>query len=189
MTDLTVMARFTFSGVLGSGEPALGLALADIVFWLNEVDRATGAESIIWNGTQNPTIELTDVGAYQRIYANADLDAYNYVATARYNGITVLDQHWINGAVGVDNIPLGTALNWPYQVVEADDTPIEGVKIEIHRTAAGDDVYWVGWTNAFGWALDLYGNAPRLDPSPPDWYFFRKKGGVKFDNPDVETVA
>lgn len=189
MTDLTVMARFTKSGVLGPGEPALGLTLTDIDFWLTQQDRSSGAEVIVWNGTQNPTSELSNVGAYIRIYSAADLDAYNYIANARYDGAETLDQHWIGGAAGAENIPLGAAINWPYQVVEADDTPIEGVKVEIHRNVAGDDIYWVGWTNAFGWALDLYGNAPRLDPSPPDWYFFRKKGGVKFDNPDIETVV
>ena len=187
MPDLTVMARFTKSGVLGPGEPATGLVLADIDLWLVQQDRASGAETIIWNGTQHPDTELTDVGAYFLIYGGADLDDYNYIATARYDGIETLDQHWINGGVGADNVPLGTALNWPYQVVESDSTPIEGVKVEIHRNIAGDDVYWVGWTNAFGYTLDIYGNAPRLDPGT--WYFFRKKGGVKFDNPDIEVVA
>jgi len=187
MTNLTVMARFTESGVLGPGEPALGLALADIDLWLTQQDRSSGAEVIIWDGTQNPTAELSNVGAYFRIYTGADLDDYNYIATARYDGIETLDQHWINGAVGLDNIPLGTALNWPYQVTEPDDTPIEGVKVEIHRVVTGDDIYWVGVTNAFGWTLDTYGNAPRLDPGT--WYFWRKKGGVQFRNPDTEIVA
>lgn len=187
MSDLTVSARFTEAGALGSGEPAQGLTLTDIVYWLEQVDRATGARTQIWDGTQNPSVEIPNVGAYQRIYTLADLDLYYYYATARYDGVTVLDQNWINGSAGLANIPLGTSKNWPYQVTEADDTPIEGVKVEVHRNAGGTDVYWVGWTNAMGWARDVHDNDPRLDPD--DWYFFRHKGGVIFNNPDVETVV
>ena len=187
MTDLTISARYTLSGVLGAGEPAQGLTLAEIDLWLEQVDRATGARTQIWDGTQNPDREIPNVGSYQKIYGDADLDAYNYFATARYDGLTVLNQHWINGSFGVDNIPAGTATPWPYRVTEADDTPIDGVKVEIHRNFPGTDVYWVGWTDSMGWALDLYDNPPRLD-GPYLWYFFRKKGGVQFNNPDIESV-
>lgn len=188
MTDLTVSALFTYPGVSGPGEPATGLALGDIDLTLVAQDRATMAETVIWN-TVNPTSELSLVGRYIKKYAAADLDLYNYFAHAFYTGATVLDQDHVSGAVGIDYIPLGTAKVWPYRVREADLTPIEGVKVEIHRDIAGTDIYWVGWTNSFGYAKDSYGNDPRLDPSPPDWYFFRKKGGVKFDNPDIETVV
>lgn len=187
MTDLTVAASFTFAGTLGPGEPRLGLTLAEIDLWLEQVDRATGARTQIWDGTQNPDREIPNIGSYQRIYGGADLDANNYFAVARYDGATTVDQNWITGSFGADNIPLGSATNWPYQVTEADDTPIDGVKVEIHRNIAGTDIYWVGWTNAFGFALDLFGNAPRLD-GPNLWYFFRSKGGVVFNNPDIESV-
>ena len=190
MTDLTVSVRFTVTGALGAGEPATGLALADIELFLVEQDRATGAETIIWDSDTvavNPTAEMSKVGVYNRILTTADLDLYNYHASARYIGATSLDQDWVNGSLGLDNIPVGTAVEFPYIVQEADTTPIEGVKVEIHRNAAGTDVYWVGWTNALGEARDSYGNYPRLDPGT--WYFFRTKGGYSFSNPDTEVIA
>jgi hypothetical protein len=189
MSDLTISALFTLNGVDGPGEPATGLTLGDIDLTLIAQDRDTLAETIIWN-TVNPTAELSLVGRYIRKYTGADLDLYNYFAHAHYTGATVLDQDHISGSIGVGGIPIGTAKVWPYQVVEADDTLIEGVRVDIYRNAtATGDPYWTGWTDAFGYAKDIYGNDPRLDPSPPDWYFFRKKGGVKFNDPDTETVV
>lgn len=189
MAELMMSARFTESGALGPGEPATGLILAEIDFYLTEVDRATGAETIIWDGTQNPTSEISNVGAYIRNLSTADLDANNYFASASYDGATVLDQRWVNGSVGIDLVPIGTAVEFTYTVIDGASDPIEGVKVEIHRNAAGTDVYWVGWTDAFGVLRDTNMLKPRLDPSPPDWYFFRFKGGFSFDNPDVETVT
>lgn len=183
MTDLTVSAIFTKN----LGEPATGLTLSEIEFKLTAQNRATGADAAIWN-TENPTDEMVNVGAYIRIYTLADLDIYNYFLTAQYTGATVLDQDYVNGAVGIDYIPLGTAVEFTYTVYKVGTAiPIEGVKVEVHRNAAGTDVYWVGWTDAFGVARDNYGNEPRLDPGT--YYMFRKKGGYKFDDPDTEVVA
>lgn len=187
MTDLTVMARFTKSGVLGPGEPATGLTLSDIVFYFHAQHRATGADTQIWDGTQSPTIEIAEVGVYLRIYTGADLDTYNYHVSAKYDGIQTLDQDWVNGSVGKLYIPLGTAKEHPYTVSEADDTPIEGVKVEVHTNAAGTNIIWLGWTDMLGGARDAYGNYPRLDPG--GYWFFRSKGGVEFDNPDYEVVT
>lgn len=187
MTDLMVAARFTFTGVDGAGEPRTGLTLSEIDFFLTAVDRATGATAVVWNGSQNPTFEIDNVGGYGHLYSGADLDSYNYFLSARYDGVLSLDQNWVNGSVGLANIPLGTAVAFTYTVVDLSLDPIEGVKVEIHLNAAGTDVYWVGWTDTFGVARDSYGNLPRLDPGT--YYFFRKKGGYKFDNPDTEVVT
>jgi hypothetical protein len=188
MTDLTVAAAFTIDGVDGPGEPATGLTLSEIDLYLTQQDRATGVDTVIWDGTQNPTAEMDNVGNYIRILGTADTDLYNYFVSAHYTGVTVLDQNWVNGAIGADLIPLGTAINWPYIVyITGTATPIEGVKVEVHRNADGTDVYWVGWTNALGEARDQYSLYPRLDPGT--WYFFRKKGGVSFSNPDIEVVS
>jgi hypothetical protein len=189
MTDLMVTASFTLSGALGPGEPATGLTLTDIDFWLTAVDRATGATTVIWSGAQNADFEVDNVGQYGAIYSGADLDDYNYFASVRYDGITTLDQHWVNGGVGLANVPIGTAVEFTYTVLDTALDPIEGVKVEIHRDATGTDVYWVGWTDAFGVLRDTNGLKPRLDPSPPDWHLFRFKGGFTFDNPDTETVT
>lgn len=188
MTDLTVAATFTFDGVDGPGEPALGLTLSEIDLYLTQQDRETGVDTIIWDGTQNPTAEMDNVGSYIRILTTADTDLYNYFVSAHYTGVTVLDQNWVNGAIGADLIPLGTAVEVPYIVYRPDGiTPIEGVKVEVHRNAAGTDVYWVGWTNALGEARDTYNLYPRLDPGT--WYFFRKREGYTFTNPDTEIVV
>lgn len=191
MTDLTIAARFTLTGLLGAGEPATGLALADIELFLTAQHRSTMAETVIWDSDTvavNPTSELSNIGAYVRLYNLADLDTYNYFAAARYTGAVSLDQDWVIGSAGVENIPLGTSVEFPY-VVYFDGTtdPIEGVKVEIHRNAAGTDVYWVGWSNALGEARDTYGNYPRLDPGT--WYVWRRKAGITFNNPDTEVVT
>ena len=114
MTDLTVSATFTKN----SGQPATGLTLAEIDLYLTQQDRATGVDTVIWDGTEHPTAEMDNVGAYIRILATADLDLYNYFATAYYTGITVLDQPYVNGGHGIDYIPLGTAIEFTYTVVE-----------------------------------------------------------------------
>jgi hypothetical protein len=184
MTDLTVSATFTKN----SGQPASGLALAEIDLYLTQQDRATGVDTVIWDGTEKPTAEMDNVGAYIRILATADLDLYNYFATAYYTGATVLDQDYVNGGVGIDYIPLGTAIEWTYTVYKIGTTdPIEGVKVEIHRNAAGTDHYRTFWTDALGVSRDEFGNKPRLDPGT--YYMFRLKGGYSFDNPDTEVVA
>lgn len=184
MSDLTVAFIFTQN----VGQPATGLTLSQIDLYLTQQDRETGADTVIWDGTQHPTDEMANVGAYIRILATADLDQYNYYASAEYTGAVPLDQDFVNGAIGIDYIPLGTAVEFTYTVLEdGSGDPIEGVKIEIHLNAAGTDIYWVGWTDAFGVARDSYGNKPRLDPGT--YYFFRKKGGYKFDDPDTEVVT
>lgn len=187
MTDLTVAVRFTFDGVDGPGEPATGLTLADIDLYLTQQDRATLADTVIWDGTQNPTDEMANVGVYTRLLTTADLDLYNYHASAHYTGATVLDQDWVNGSVGIELIPLGTALEKTYKVFQPDGvTPIQGVKVEVHRNAAGTDVIWILNTNVLGEARDQYGLYPRLDPGT--YYFFRFHEDYSFSNPDTETV-
>ena len=182
MSDLTVSAIFTKN----LGEPATGLTLSEIEFKLTAQDRATGVDTVIWN-TENPTAEMDNVGAYIRIYTLADMDQYNYFASAEYTGVTVLDQDFVNGAVGIDYIPLGTAVEFTYTVIEdGTGNPIEGVKVEIHRNAAGTDHYNSYWTDALGVALDEFGKKPRLDPGT--YYMFRMKGGYAFDNPDTEVI-
>jgi len=97
MSIITVAATFTKN----SGEPATGLALADINFYLTRQVRTTGEDNIVWDGTQNPTEEMDNVGTYIRIYNGADLDLFNYHAAAEYAGAEALDQDWLTGALGV----------------------------------------------------------------------------------------
>lgn len=188
MTDLMIGVLLTLTGVDGPGEPATGLTLADIDLYLTSQDRSTGVDAVIWDGTQNPTDEMANVGTYTRKLTTADLDLYNYFLSAHYTGAVSLDQDWVNGAIGIDFLPIGTAIEHEYRVFKPDlVTPIEGVKVEVHRNAAMTDIYWVGWTNALGEARDQYGQYPRLDAGT--WYFLRKRDGYEFNNPDIEVVA
>ena len=94
MSDMVVGAFFT----QGGGTPATGLALADIDFYLTAQNKSTGADTVIWDGTQNPTEEIDNVGAYARIYALANLDTYVYYAYANYIGIVALDVDHVTGS-------------------------------------------------------------------------------------------
>ena len=95
MTDIVAVAFFTRN----TGTPATGLALADIDLYLTAINRASGVRDVIWNGTQNPTAEVTNFGAYQRIYEDADLDNYVYLFRATYTGAVSLDVDNVTGAI------------------------------------------------------------------------------------------
>lgn len=183
MSDLTVAASFTKN----AGQPATGLTLAEINLYLTAQNRETGAAAVVWDGTQHPTVEMANVGAYVAIYAGADLDSYNYHAAAEYTGVEVLDMNWVTGAAGVNEIPLGTAVAWTYRVTNSvSGLPIEGVRVQVSTDAAGTNVIRTGYTNADGYAKDVYGNDFRLDPGT--YYFWCLKSGIDFNNPDTEVV-
>ena len=185
MSDLVVAAIFTKN----TGQPATGLVLAEIDFYLTAIDRVTGLDTVIWDGTQNPTDESANVGAYTRVLTTADLDAYNYIVQANYTGVTVLDQDWVSGGIGIEELPIGTAEERTYTVYKPDEvTPIEGVRIEIRIVASlSADIYWSGESDAFGVARDDFGNKPRLDAGT--WYYYRTRGGYTFSNPDTEVYV
>ena len=61
--------------------------------------RTTGAVAAVWN-TENPTAEVSNVGSYVKVYASADFDTYDYVATAQYTGGSSLDCDYVAGAIG-----------------------------------------------------------------------------------------
>lgn len=184
MPDLIFTAFLTKS----TGVPAEGLTLSEINMYLTRQEKSTMTETVVWDGTEIPTHEITNMGAYSRKLVGADPDLYNYYGRAEYTGATVLDQDNVTGAATYDYPPLGTSVPFTYTVKEDISLdPIEGVKVEIHLNLAGTDVYWVGWTDAFGVARDSYGNLPRLDPGT--YYMFRKKGGYKFEDPDTEVVT
>ena len=182
MTDLTVAVALTKN----VGQPATGEALSDIKIWLTRQDRVTGATTAIWDGTQNPTIEQVNVGVYTRIYTGADLDKYNYYAAANYIGLTTLDQDWIGGAVGVDSVPLGTAIEWQYQIVTSGDIPIEGVNVWFYDENS-TYIVWAGVTDSNGYAKDIFNFHPRLDPGT--YKIYRQKAGYSFNDPDTEVVS
>lgn len=184
MSDLTVSATFTKN----SGQPATGLTLADINLYLTQQDRATGVDTVIW-ATQNPTAEMDNVGAYIRILTTANLDAYNYFAMAEYTGVEVLDVNWVGGATSLNNVPIGTAIEYTYTVTsQTTGFPVSGVRVAVTTDLAGLNRIWAGDTDNFGVARDDYGNLPRLDPGT--YYFWKSKAGwVDVQNPDTEVVS
>ena len=183
MADLTVSCTFTQN----SGQPATGLALADINIRLTAQNRSTGVDTVIWN-TQNPTSEIDNVGAYIRILTTANLDTNNYFAAAEYVGAVVLDSDWALGAISLNDVPIGTAIEFTYTMTStADGSLLEGVRVVITSDSAGLFPVWAGTTDTFGVARDSNGNKPRLDAGT--YFFFRNKPGYTFQDPDVESVS
>lgn len=185
MSDLTVAVFFTKN----TGQMAQALTLSEIDLYLTRQDRATGADTVIWDGTQNPTEEIDNIGSYIRIYTGADLTLYNYYAAAEYTGATVLDQDYVTGSVGLLTPPVGTAVAYSYPVTNSVTLlPVEGVDVEISTDDAKANVVWTGNTDIFGIARDEFGNLPILDPG---WYYFWKQLGGFIDdqNPDYEEVS
>lgn len=185
MADLTVSATFTKN----SGQPATLLTLTDINIRLTAQNRSTGVDTVIWN-TQNPTVEIDNVGAYIRIYTGANLDTYNYFAAAEYVGVTVLDTNWALGVASLNDVPIGTAKERTYVVTDsANGEPLEGVRVWMYiDSAATDNIAWSGVTDTFGVARDSHFNLPRLDNGT---YYIKvyRPGYTPDDFIDVETFS
>jgi hypothetical protein len=185
MSDLTASVFFTKN----TGVPAEGLTLADIDLYLAEVDKVTGVDSVIWDGTQNPTEEVDNIGAYIRIYTGADFDANHYFLRGSYTGATILDVDHVTGATECCDVPIGTAVEFTYTLLSTvvPNPPIAGARVTISTDLAGTNMIWGGDTDAFGVARDDAGQLPRLDPGT--YYFWRSLAGWIFTNPDTETVS
>lgn len=128
MANLTVASFFTQN----TGVPATGLALADIDLYLTSQNRSTGADTVVWNGAQNPTEEIDNIGAYIRIYTDADFDTYNYFARASYTGVTTLDTDHVQGAFALVN-PWELSPRTLTMTAAAISAVISGTSITIHR--------------------------------------------------------
>lgn len=120
---------------------------------------------------------------------------YNYVSTAAEAAIGPISMVVTAPGAKQQNLEYVCAIRnsgfnyFPYYVYkEGTIIPIEGVRVEAYPTSTKVGTpHFTGVTNASGAALDNEGNFPLLDPG--DWYFWRKKGGWEFDNPDMETVT
>ena len=105
MSTIVVASQFTML----AGQPAVGLALADIDLYLTRINNTTGVDTVVWDGTQHPTAEIDNCGTYARLYALADLDLYTYFSMAQYTGVAVLDVDYVMGAVSRDESLLTAA--------------------------------------------------------------------------------
>lgn len=103
-------------------------------------------------------------------------------------GAVVLDSDWALGAISLNDVPIGTAIEFTYTVTStADGQPLEGVRVVITSDSAGLVPVWAGNTDTFGVARDDNGNKPRLDAGT--YFFFRNRPGYTFQDPDVESVG
>jgi hypothetical protein len=135
------------------GSPATGLTLADIDITLSSVNNSTGAVAAVWN-TENPTAEVSNVGAYVKVYASADLETYSYVATANYTGATTLDCDDVGGGVGsgvtlIDNAITAAKINT--DAIDAGAIAADAIgSSELAATAATEiaTAVWAGITSA-----------------------------------------
>lgn len=80
------------------------------------------------------------------------------------------------------------SIEFTYTVTnQATGLPIAGVEVWVTLDLVGNVIVWNGTTDAAGAARDAYGALPRLDPGT--WYFWCRKPGYTFSNPDTEVVS
>lgn len=65
--------------------------------------------------------------------------------------------------------------------------PVEAADVWISTDVGGVNILWRGKTNAFGIAKDDLNMKPFLDAGV--YYFWQKKSGFTFTNPEIETVS
>ena len=122
MSSITVLASFTRNG---GDDPATALALADIDLYLTAVHQTTGVSTVIWDGSQNPTFEVSNVGVYGRIYTLADFSVYDYVGAAEYTGAVVLDNDYVAGLAAETGI-CACVTGWFAKTVSTLSTLVTG---------------------------------------------------------------
>lgn len=120
-------------------------------------------------------------------------------ATGAYRGTVIIKDGAGTPAISptmvdfelVDHVLLTAgALEITYTMkINDEDTgdPLEGVEIFIATDSGGSNVIWSGTTDASGVLREAGGSKPWLDAGT--YYFFRKKSGYEFDNPDTETFS
>ncbi|KKL93893.1 hypothetical protein LCGC14_1870110 [marine sediment metagenome] len=113
----------------------------------------------------------------------------------RLEGITVATKTlnvWI-GVFSIENrsvLVSAGALEITYTVKEDDEDtgdPIDGVEVWITTDSAGTNVIWSGTTDTNGVLKESGDSKPFLDAGT--YYFWRKKAGYSFTNPDTETFS
>lgn len=78
-------------------------------------------------------------------------------------------------------------IEFTYTVLDNVANPVQGAEVWISSDVAGNNIVWIGTTDAFGVARDLANRLPRLDAGT--WYFWTHKVGYSFSNPDTEVVS
>jgi len=178
--SITVVAFFTQS----SGSPATGLTLTDINLYLTAIAKSDGAQTVIWDGTQNPTAEVASLGLYFKSYASPNLTLYDYAGGAHYTGATALDSNWTMGVISaVETTGLAGAGSETVTIecLDATSVPLEGVAVWVTSDSGGATVR----------AGTLYSNSSGLVTVylDPGSYFVWRQGGANWSNPQPITVT
>lgn len=163
MSNLTVSVFFTQN----NGVPATGLTLADIDLYLTEQNKSTGVDTVIWDGTQNPTEEIDNVGAYTRIYSVADFETNNYFARGSYTGATDLDVDHVQGGTTVetDVIADGVLKRGVSNVEDtANTTSLTTVILAILESAIVDTTWTIRKTDGTVFVVKTATVDPAADP-------------------------
>lgn len=160
-----------------SGDPATGLALADIDLYLTSRRRTDGVLTIIWDGTQNPTGEITNIGAYVRGYATENLSIYDYFARAYYTGAVVLDVDHVTGTEGLVVCEAGAgAVQHTVIIIDQDSNPIADADVWISSDVDGSTVVADGQSDSNG-KFYFWGD------TGVSYWVWAQKDGVNFTNP------
>lgn len=74
-----------------------------------------------------------------------------------------------------------------YTVKDQDDDPLPDCVVWVTADVGGDILIWKGISNAAGVAVDENGLGPLLPVGT--FYYWRRKAGYRFTNPDTEVYA
>lgn len=140
---------------------------------INQTVDLTSGQSIACSDKTGFSLSVTPPTAVQ-IRQEMDSNSTKLVSILEDTGTTI--PALINTGAGA-----GSILH-SYTITDsADGTPIDGVEVWVSTDAAGVNVVASGYTNSSGVFSVM------LDAGT--YYFWRKRSGYNFTNPDTETVA
>jgi hypothetical protein len=140
---------------------------------INQTVDLTSGQSIACSDKTGFSLSVTPPTAVQ-IRQEMDSNSTKLAAILEDTGTTI--PALINTGAGA-----GTILHTYTITDSADGTPIDGVEVWVSTDAAGSNVIASGYTNSSGVVSFM------LDAGT--YYFWRKRSGYNFTNPDTETVA
>jgi hypothetical protein len=130
--------------------------------------------------------EISD-GWYQYISTAGEADTLGLVSIL-VNGAGCIQQNLLALVALPSTIFPAGAIEFTYTVTDTVTLlPIEGVEVWISTDNPAVNIVWKGDTDAFGVAMDVNGNKPKLDAGT--YYFWRQRAGYTFTDPDTEIVS
>lgn len=117
-------------------------------------------------------------------------DIWSYVTrTLTSGGGATAAEVWVYAERTLTAFGSNTLMSFPYFIENSiTHLPLDGAIVRISTDSAGNNTIWVGVTDAFGYAKDIFGNDARL--APGTYYFWRSAPGrYEFQDPDVEVVG